>query len=112
MADTYSPIEHHIEHPTVRPSSPPQWLRVTVYTKAGCRPCVATKRRLAALGVKYRELPAHLLPADIPATCAPVVTVQDYLHSDLATWCGHQPQLIDQLVGELERLAGNNGKAA
>ena len=79
---------------------------ITVYTRPGCQPCMATKRRLDKAGIEY-------VIADITADngrhldyvkalghqSAPVVTIQ---HGDTLTdhWDGYRPDRIDQIQAE------------
>ena len=76
---------------------------VTVYTRPGCQPCMATKRRLDKAGIEYviADLTAdnghHLdYVKALGHQSAPVVTVQ---HGDTLTdhWDGYRPDRIDQI---------------
>lgn len=76
---------------------------ITVYTRPGCQPCNATKRRLDRNGTEYilADLTAdngrHLdYVKALGHQAAPVVTIQDG-DTLIDHWDGYRPDRIDQI---------------
>lgn len=73
-------------------------MAVTVYTRPGCQPCTATKRKLAQMGIGFVE--ADMTPDQAEAfraqghAQAPVVIAGD------ESWSGYRPDLIEALRKE------------
>ncbi|MFE3836079.1 glutaredoxin family protein [Pseudogemmobacter sonorensis] len=71
---------------------------LTLYTRPGCQPCIATKRHLDRLSIPYQV--EDLTPYDAARFReaghqeAPVVV------APTGTWSGYQPGRIDALLGE------------
>jgi len=70
-------------------------IQFTVYTRPGCQPCTATKRKLKKHGFTFTELDTSINEAaaqflrDAGYTEAPVV-----IASDGQEWTGFRPDLI------------------
>lgn len=79
-------------------------MQITVYTKNHCQPCKATKRKLEALGLAYREINVDEKPEARDFLISggwresPVV-----LTADLPGWSGYRPDLLEDLAA---RAAG------
>lgn len=77
---------------------------VTVFTKPGCPPCDATKRKLDKHGVKYEVRDVTTDPAalarvrELGYSGTPVVEAGD-MH-----WSGYSPDRLAQLAHNLEMV--------
>ena len=76
---------------------------VKVYTTPNCSQCMATKRHMDRLGIKYTEVPLQDNPDKIQEfitaghTTAPIVT------TDIKIWSGYRHSKIESL-GQYIRL--------
>lgn len=69
---------------------------ITIHTRPNCPPCVATKRKLAQLGLEYTEVP-------LTEESAAAFKAQGYGSAPVVVagqlaWCGYRPELIEGLV--------------
>ena len=74
---------------------------VTVYTKPGCMPCEATKRRLARRGIAY-----DTVDVSVDASAADELRAEGFAESPVVMvalgdvvekWSGYRPDRIDSL---------------
>lgn len=81
-------------------------MHVTVYTAQSCPACVATKRKLTALGIPFTEVPIasdeKIIDAarELGLTQAPIVCAEGGINGDKWSheWDGYRPDRIDALV--------------
>lgn len=79
-------------------------MKVTIFSKAHCANCDATKRRLTRFGIKYVEVMMdenESVLAEVMArghAQAPVVTVEDAKGELVAEWSGLRPDLIKKYL--------------
>lgn len=79
---------------------------ITVYTRTGCQPCVATKRMLDQAGTPYTTIDADedtnasmaLMSRGIRALPFVTVTI-DGMEADF--WSGFQPANVKKWIGKL-----------
>ncbi len=80
---------------------------IRVYTKPNCQQCELTKDLLTKKGLPF-EVEDITEPANLEAaksmglTSAPVVVVQDGVHSPAESWAGFRPDLIEQVATRIE----------
>jgi len=78
-------------------------VEVTVYTRPGCQPCRASKRKLDSLGVEYTEVDILQDPESrdyilsLGHKAAPVVTVFTG-SAGLHHWSGYKPERLEALA--------------
>lgn len=76
---------------------------VTVYSKPGCAPCKATKRRLQKLRVPFtdvdtsRDAVARERVQELGYTSVPVVEVVGGIWETSHHWQGYRPEKLDNL---------------
>lgn len=85
-------------------------LDITLFSKPGCQPCKATKRKLDELEIIYNEVnvlhdheAADHLAKDLGYKSVPVVKV-DLGDDAIWTWQGYAPSQIERLWIHLEGL--------
>lgn len=80
---------------------------IRVYTKPDCKQCDLTKDLLTKKGLEFEVAditePGNLEAAkSLGLTSAPVVIVQDDVHSPAESWAGFRPDLIEQVAKRIE----------
>lgn len=80
---------------------------ITVYSRPGCQPCLATARAFGKAEITYatvdvsKDLNAAEALRSAGHLMLPVVMIQDAGHVVRQTWAGFRPDLISELAASI-----------
>ncbi|OZG48952.1 glutaredoxin-like protein NrdH [Bombiscardovia coagulans] len=76
-------------------------MSVTVYTKAHCPQCDATKRQLAKQGIDFEVVDLTANPEQVEDFLAQGFKQTPIVVSEQVSWSGYRPDMIKQLAREM-----------
>jgi glutaredoxin-like protein NrdH len=79
-------------------------MSVTVYTKAHCPQCDATKRQLAKRGVAFDAVDLASQPELVESFMARGFKQTPIVVSDQGTWSGYRPDMIKKLAEQSAKV--------
>lgn len=74
-------------------------MKITIYSKQNCGPCIATKSAMKRAGIHFTEVETSESVErlkELGFTSVPVIIIQT--EKGAFGWCGYRPEFINKLV--------------